>query len=112
MKTILILVLLTITQSAFGANTRRTVIISDTHLGIGKDDHDWHPYEDFRWATEFKAFLDYLQAGVATDLVLNGDSFELWQSRADDDCRYADRNLSCTEADALARMQPIITAHR
>ena len=38
--------------------------------------------DDFRWGDEFKLFLDEVHhmGGGATDLVLNGDTFELWQS--------------------------------
>ncbi|HSG38094.1 MAG TPA: hypothetical protein VLE27_00530, partial [Thermoanaerobaculia bacterium] len=62
---------------------RLTVILSDTHFGVGHGaDGEWHPFEDFRWLEDFKKFLAEVDAKgkSAVDLVLNGDSFELWQS--------------------------------
>ena len=52
-----------------------------------------------------RAFLRAIdEAGKgATDLVLNGDTFELWQSTTDD-CRHRDARLGCTEQEALARL--------
>ena len=39
------------------ANRRLTVVISDLHLGIGKNPGtgQWHPTEDFRWAEAWGA---------------------------------------------------------
>lgn len=94
-------------------SARRVVLISDLHFGVGRDATGaWDPYEDFRWAAEWDAFLRQLSPSgrPATDLVLNGDAFELWQS-VDQDCRYAERNLGCTEAEALRRLQRVLTAH-
>ena len=35
---------------------RSIVVISDLHMGIGRDaSGEWHPTEDFRWAAEFAA---------------------------------------------------------
>jgi UDP-2,3-diacylglucosamine pyrophosphatase LpxH len=95
------------------ASSRRTVLVSDLHFGVGRDASGaWDAYEDFRWATEWDAFLRDLAATgrPATDLILNGDTFELWQSLAQD-CRYADRDLGCSEAEALGRLQRVLTAH-
>ena len=60
---------------------RLTVFISDTHFGVGKQDGQWHAFEDARWAPEFYLFLDAIsrQSNGTTDLVLNGDTLELWQ---------------------------------
>ena len=41
---------------------------------------------------------------------MNGDTFELWQSLTHD-CQYEDKNLGCTESEALARMGKVIQAH-
>ena len=46
----------------------------------------------------------------ANDLVLNGDTFELWET-VEDDCRYPDPSHGCTEADALARLARVLSAH-
>jgi hypothetical protein len=99
---------------ATAQNTRLTAIISDTHFGVGKTpDGRWHPYEDARWATEFGLFLEELnrQGNGNTDLIFNGDTFELWQS-LENDCTYPDENLSCTEQEALHRLSIVIAAHQ
>lgn len=87
---------------------RAIVVIGDLHLGPGRDaGGGWHPYEDFRWRDEFVAFLDALAApGAGVDLVINGDLFELLQSTAVP-CREA----GCTPADALRRLDAVISAH-
>jgi hypothetical protein len=94
-------------------SVRRMIFISDLHFGVGRDSSGaWDPYEDFRWAAEWSLFLRELGAPgqPPTDLVLNGDTFELWQS-LQNDCSYANRDLGCTEAEALARLQRVIRAH-
>lgn len=99
---------------ATAQSSRWTVFISDTHFGVGKTaDGNWHPYEDARWASEFKLFLEELnrEGEGHTDLVLNGDTFELWQS-LENDCTYPNENLSCTEPEALKRLQTVIAAHQ
>jgi UDP-2,3-diacylglucosamine pyrophosphatase LpxH len=50
------------------------------------------------------------QGGGATDLILNGDTFELWQS-LEQDCIYSDKDLGCTEVDALHRLRRVLGAH-
>jgi hypothetical protein len=108
-------ILLTIAASgATAQNPRVTVFISDTHFGVGKTpDGKWHPYEDARWAPEFKLFIEELnrEGNGQIDLILNGDTFELWQS-LQNDCIYPDENLSCTEGQALARLRTVIAAHQ
>ena len=92
---------------------RLTVIISDTHFGVGKQvNGKWHPYEDARWAPEFALFLEEMnrQGSGKTDLVLNGDTFEFWQSLTND-CVYGDKDFGCTEADALNRVKIVLAAH-
>lgn len=113
----LISILFVLTVAASGAiaqNSRLTAVISDTHFGVGKTpDGKWHAYEDARWASEFKLFLEELnsEGNGETDLVFNGDTFELWQS-LEKDCVHADENLGCTEAEALRRIKTVIAAHR
>jgi len=92
---------------------RLIVVISDLHMGIGKDSAEkWYNEEDFRWQKEFELFLKEIdrEGKGATDLILNGDTFELWQSITND-CQYEDKNLGCTESEALARMRKVIQAH-
>lgn len=101
-------------SEATARNLRLTVVISDTHFGVGKmPSGQWHPFEDARWAPEFKLFLEELNriGKGETDLVFNGDTFELWQS-LENDCRYADENLGCTEQEALKRLKTVIAAHQ
>jgi len=75
-------------------------------------DGSWYKIEDFRWDAEFAKFLDKVNAnGMGkTDLVLLGDSVELWQSIVSD-CIYSKRDLGCSEADALTRLNRILSAH-
>jgi hypothetical protein len=112
---ILIPFLLTIGLSgATAQNPRLTVVISDTHFGVGKTPGGmWHPYEDARWATEFGLFLKELNrlGKGKTDLIFNGDTFELWQS-LENDCTHQDENLGCTEKEALKRLKTVIAAHQ
>jgi UDP-2,3-diacylglucosamine pyrophosphatase LpxH len=103
------------TSSPLSPQSRLLVFISDLHMGVGKDQSgkEWHPYEDFRWQKEFKLFLkeiDKLGKGE-TDLILNGDTFELWQSISDD-CRYENKNLGCGESDALSRIGRVLAEHK
>jgi UDP-2,3-diacylglucosamine pyrophosphatase LpxH len=95
------------------AKSRAIVVLSDIHMGVGRDRAgQWHPYEDFRWGTELAAFLDAINAagGGATDLILNGDTFELQQS-IERECEYADAELGCTEAEARRRLERVIAGH-
>ena len=95
------------------AGGRRIVVLSDLHMGVGRDSSGaWHPYEDFRWATELELFLRALDAdgAVGTDLILNGDTFELLQANAPG-CSYEDVILGCTAPEALARLERVLVAH-
>lgn len=92
---------------------RQQVFISDLHLGIGRDENkQWFPEEDSRWSAEFIAFLDAVDemGKVETDLILNGDTFELWQSIGND-CIYESRNYGCTEPEALNRLRRVASQH-
>jgi hypothetical protein len=99
-------------------NPRLTVFISDLHLGVGKKPAGaWHEYEDFRWAPEFALFLQEIsrQGNGKTDLVIDGDTFELWQSLTAD-CIYPDashqqKELGCHEEDALTRLRRVLASH-
>ena len=91
---------------------RRVVVLSDLHMGSGRDASGaWHPFEDFRWSAELELFLRALEAGEAgTDLILNGDTFELLQGETPG-CSYEDATLGCTEPEALARLEGVLAAH-
>lgn len=92
---------------------RQVVVLGDLHLGLGPHPGKaWDPYEDFRWADELHQLLAVIDAagGGATDLVLNGDTFELWQSR-DSDCQSPNPDIGCSESEALARLARVARAH-
>lgn len=92
---------------------RQVVFVSDLHMGLGeRAPGQYDPYEDFRWSAELAQFLTAIaaQGGGATDLVLNGDSFELWQSRRGD-CEDPDPDLGCSEAEATDRFTQVLRAH-
>jgi hypothetical protein len=62
------------------ADARTVVVISDLHMGIGRDASGaWQPSEDFRWAPEFSSFLKTVdtEGKSAVDLIVNGDGFDL-----------------------------------
>ncbi len=93
-----------------GDTQRLTAVIADLHMGLGQDAAGaWLASEDFRWADEFERFLEALDAegGGATDLILNGDTFELASSA----CVYDDLELGCTEPEALAELERVLVAH-
>lgn len=94
--------------------SRPIVVIGDLHMGPGRDAiGNWHAVEDFRWRDEFLRFLEALNAeGGNTDLVINGDLFELLQSPADAACTHHDPALGCTVREALDRLETAIAAHR
>jgi UDP-2,3-diacylglucosamine pyrophosphatase LpxH len=93
-------------------NGRSIVVISDLHMGPGRDDSgDWHAVEDFRWRDEFVAFFNALSTATSNvDLVINGDLFELLQS-PDLPCKFADGVVGCTESEAAARLFVATKAH-
>ena len=100
---------------------RLTIFISDLHLGVGPggvEPGGWSRLEDFRWNAEFARFLGQVTADAkaesadgksAIDLVLLGDTFELWQS-LQADCDYAaiDPSLGCTVEEAVARAERVV----
>ena len=93
-----------------GDTQRLIAVIGDLHMGSGRDAGGaWLAGEDFRWADEFESFLEALDAegGGATDLILNGDTFEL----ASADCVHDDPELGCTEPEALATLERVLAAH-
>jgi len=93
-------------------SARSTVVLSDLHMGPGRTPSgDWHPYEDFRWSSDLTDFLDAVHADGrgAVNLVLNGDTLELLQG-IESDCDVT-VDAGCTEAQALARLERVVTAH-
>jgi UDP-2,3-diacylglucosamine pyrophosphatase LpxH len=109
-----------LTSSVMHATTppgsdRLRIFISDTHFGVGKVDGRWHNFEDARWAVEFEKFLDKMDRmgqGKA-DLILNGDTFELWQSLDPNDCTVAaNKDLGCTQDGAMKRLNRVLQFHK
>jgi hypothetical protein len=95
------------------AGSRSTVVLSDMHMGVGRAPSGaWHPSEDFRWSSEFAAFLKAIdqEGRSAVDLVLNGDTFELLQSTVPG-CEPAAADAGCGEAEALGRLERVLLAH-
>ena len=92
---------------------RLVAVIADLHMGLGRDAAgEWRVEEDFRWGAEFALFLEALEAegGGATDLVLNGDTFEL-DRLPDTSCAAGDAALGCSEFEALADIERVLAAH-
>ena len=98
------------------AASRQLVVISDLHIGAGRDPEKgtWYNIEDFRWPNQFVQFLKQVDSDGTgkTDLVVDGDLFELWQS-VKDDCRSErTADCGCTEDEALARLYTILRTHK
>ena len=92
---------------------RLVAVIADLHMGLGRDGTgEWRVHEDFRWGEELALFLEALhaQGGGATDLILNGDTFEL-DRLAGERCAPDDTALGCTAPEALARLERVLAAH-
>ena len=94
-------------------SSRLVAVIADLHMGLGRDEAGaWRVEEDFRWGDEFAIFLEALdvEGGGVTDLVLNGDTFEL-DRLPDTSCAAGDAALGCTESEALADIERVLAAH-
>src|SRR5262249_54677614 len=96
------------------ASTRLTVIVSDLRFGVGKDPANgrWQAIEDFRWGDALESFLHAIdEAGRgSTDLVLDGDTFDLWQA-LHGECRRPNVRAGCTSTDAIRRLDRVLQAH-
>ena len=89
---------------------RLIAVVADLHMGYGRDAAGaWQAAEDFRRADELEGFLEALDAegGGATDLILNGDTFDL----AAAGCVHDDPALGCTEPEALDVLERVLAAH-
>jgi UDP-2,3-diacylglucosamine pyrophosphatase LpxH len=82
---------------------KRAMFVSDLHLGSNPT------LDDFTRDREFEALLELRElkprAGDQVDLVLLGDTFDLWQSVSENECRQArgDRIELAYTADSEAR---------
>jgi hypothetical protein len=102
-------------EIAYARLERPLVVISDLHFGPGKKakSSEWHAFEDFRWSAALKQFLDHIESLGSPDLVLAGDTFELWQG--DDHLCPAlkqDANLGCGENELEERLRRVIREHK
>jgi hypothetical protein len=89
---------LTPQSAAQTTSGRAIVVISDLHMGAGRDaEGRWRRDEHFRWSPDFAAFLRAIDAQhrSAVDLVLNGDTFE----------------LPSTDGPALTALDGVLAAH-
>ena len=93
---------------------RTTVMISDTHMGLGRDsEKKWEPTEDFRWPGALQGFLAYASKtyGDSIDLLVLGDFLELWQPPPDIECGSPSADLGCSP-DKLAKIAArVVSAH-
>jgi len=102
----------TVTASEQAA-TRTTLMISDTHMGLGKVGQQWEATEDFRWPEALENFLQHasLAYGDRIDLVILGDFLELWQVPVDMRCAAPTGDLGCTPAEMVKIATRVVNAH-
>lgn len=97
------------------AQAGATVVISDLHIGPGRDSTGaWSPLEDFREPAVFAGFLEWLDDRGVSELVVAGDMFDLWQS-TDGACTnplVGETHPACTEAEVSARLKVALTQHQ
>ena len=92
---------------------RRILVLSDLHMGAGRAaSGEWDPREDFRWADDLRLFLEAIaeETDIPTDLIFNGDTFDLVQSSTVP-CAHERPELGCSEEEALARIDRVLSAH-
>lgn len=100
---------------AKASNTRYAVVISDLHFGLGREPGGaWNPKEDFRWSRALGGFLAALSECThdAADLILAGDTLELWQPPSADACPGPSAGLGCTERELGAIVAFVTSAHK
>ena len=93
---------------------RTIVIISDLHLGPGRNaDGSWYRTEDFRWGKALKAFLDDISQKRThhVDLIIAGDFLDMWQPPAHIRCEGAGPELGCTAAEMKTVASWTVGAH-
>ncbi|MEN8689994.1 MAG: metallophosphoesterase [Desulfobacterales bacterium] len=96
------------------AGSRLIVLISDLHMGIGRQKNStWHETEDFRWPRALKGMLDEIsrRGNDAVDLFIVGDLLELWQPPDDITCIGVSEDLGCTVAEMRQITEAIVNAH-
>jgi UDP-2,3-diacylglucosamine pyrophosphatase LpxH len=94
---------------------RLVVAISDLHFGLGhKANGDWEETEDFRWGSALEAFLDRLKScgNGPVDLVIAGDSMELWQPPASIKCQGPNADFGCSESEYIKILEIVLAQHK
>ncbi len=97
------------------------IYISDSHIGtggqcVGQGCRDgWHNMEDFRWEDDFRQFINFLGRKISKpiDLVMVGDSFELWQDMAGIPCKDDGQrsNFGCNAEQSKKRVEKVGEKH-
>jgi UDP-2,3-diacylglucosamine pyrophosphatase LpxH len=93
---------------------RTLVIISDLHLGPGKNaDRKWYRTEDFRWRKALNSFLEEIsrKGNDRVDLIIAGDFLEMWQPPASISCKGASSDLGCSVDEMKTIASWIVRAH-
>ena len=111
----LVLIALLPISSAPADTSRLLVVISDLHIGIGRNNSGaWDPTEDFRWPKALKSFLDHIsnKGNNRVDLMIAGDFLELWQPPPDIECRGKGPDLGCSIPEVKQIVARIIDAHK
>ncbi len=96
------------------SGNRYLFVISDLHFGLGRiSGGGWNRKEDFRWSKALTLFLRTASAcGLdAVDLVLAGDTLEMWQPPAYIACKGLGPEAGCTTMEALRIAKVVIGAH-
>lgn len=104
----------TLHAQASQPSARSIVVISDLHMGVGRDaSGEWNPTEDFRWAGEFSQFLEAIDRNGQSrvDLVLNGDTFALADAVLGPCGESSSPQSGCSEREAVARLERVLRAH-
>ncbi len=94
---------------------RPVVVISDLHFGLGRNGNgQWNPKEDFRWHSALDGFLQQVKncLGSSTDLIMAGDSMELWQPPPSIPCFGASADAGCRLEDYAKIVDIILREHQ
>jgi len=96
------------------SGSRLIVLISDLHMGIGRqDENTWHNIEDFGWPRALKGLLDdiSMRGNNSVDLIIVGDFLELWQQPEDFKCADASKSRGCSVDEMRQLTRIIVQAH-
>lgn len=93
---------------------RMIVLVSDLHLGMGRDAKGhWMAGEDFRWHDAFVGFLSAISklGKTSVDLVILGDFLEMWQAPPSLKCQALATDVGCTVEELEAISRHVVTQH-